>query len=70
METKWFLKSKTVIGLLITILPTVAALIGWNLSADDTAFINSEVDKVITGVGAVLSLVGRFKSNSTVTLLP
>ncbi len=70
MQSKWFLKSKTIIGLFITILPTVAELLGLTLTQGDVNFISAEVDKIIMGVGAILVMIGRFKSTTSIKLLP
>lgn len=70
MQPKWFLKSKTIIGLLITILPTMAELLGLTLTQGDVNFISAEVDKIIMGMGAALVVVGRFKSTTSIKLLP
>jgi len=70
MQPKWFLKSKTIIGLLITVLPTMAELFGLTLTPGDINFISAEMDKVIVGAGAILVVVGRFKSTTSVKLLP
>lgn len=70
MQPKWFLKSKTIIGLLITVLPTVAELFGLTLTPGDVNFISAEMDKVIMGMGAALVVIGRFKSTTSVKLLP
>jgi len=70
MQPKWFLKSKTVIGLFITILPTVAELLGLTLTQGDVNFISAEVDKIIMGAGAILVMIGRFKSTTSIKLLP
>lgn len=70
MQSKWFLKSKTIIGLLITLLPTMAELFGLTLTHGDVNFISAEMDKVIMGMGAALVVVGRFKSTTSIKLLP
>lgn len=70
MQPKWFLKSKTIIGLLITVLPTMAELFGLTLIPGDVNFISAEMDKAIMGMGAVLVVIGRFKSTTSIKLLP
>lgn len=70
MQSKWFLKSKTIIGLLITLLPTVAELLGVTLAQGDVNFISAEIDKMIMGAGAILVIIGRFKTTTSIKLLP
>ena len=67
---KWFLQSKTVIGILIPVIIQVLPLVGISLSADDTALINSTVDQLIQLAGLALALYGRFVATDKLTVTP
>ncbi len=66
---KFFLKSKTIIGIVVSILPTLLPELGVSFTAEDGALINQSVDSVIQGAGAVLAVWGRFMAGG-VTLAP
>ena len=57
---KFFLKSKTIIGIIVSILPALLPQIGLSFSAEDGALINSTVDIIIQAAGAILATYGRF----------
>lgn len=57
---KFFLKSKTIIGAIVSILPVLLPQIGISFSPEDGAMINDTVDKIIHAAGAVLAIYGRF----------
>ena len=57
---KFFLKSKTVIGAIIAVLPTLGPLLGFGI--DDQVLVNEAWDALQTIAGAVLSVYGRFKA--------
>lgn len=60
ISSKMFLKSKTVIGVVIAALPTLLPALGVDFSAADGQFVSSSVDAIIQGVGSILALYGRF----------
>lgn len=57
---KFILKSKTIIGLLVSAIPTLAVLFGINISEDDTVMIAQTADSVIQLMGLVYAAYGRF----------
>ena len=57
---KFFLKSKTIIGIIVSILPALLPQFGLSFSAEDGALINTTVDQLIQAAGAVLAMYGRF----------
>ena len=59
---KFFLKSKTIIGVIMSVLPALAVAFGFTFSADDAAMVNSTVDALIQAGGALLAVYGRFKA--------
>jgi hypothetical protein len=67
---KWFLKSKTILGVLVAILPTLLPVFGLSFGENEQALFSEFVDAVIVAVGAVLAWIGRNNAAGTVTLLP
>lgn len=59
---KYYLKSKTIWGIIVMILPVLLPLLGVSLGADDTALITDAGDKVMIAIGAVLATYGRIKA--------
>jgi uncharacterized membrane protein (DUF441 family) len=66
---KFFLKSKTIIGIIVSILPALLPQVGVSFSEADGQLINTTVDQVIQGIGAVLAFYGRFAAGG-VTVKP
>ncbi|MDC0600101.1 hypothetical protein OAO65_02205 [Flavobacteriales bacterium] len=56
---KFFLKSKTIMGALVTLAPTIAVLFGYTLTEDDSAMITQTADAIIQLIGAALVVYGR-----------
>jgi hypothetical protein len=67
---KFILKSKTVIGAIVMLLPVLAQLFGFAFSAEDGALITNGWDQVIQAIGAVLVIFGRFTAKSGLSLNP
>ena len=67
---KWFLKSKTIIGLVISVLPALLPALGISFSVDDSQLVSGTLDGVIQGIGGVLALYGRFVAKAPVTAAP
>ncbi len=65
---KWFLKSKTILGLVISVLPALLPAIGISFGADDTQLVSGAVDGLVQGIGAILALYGRFVAKAPVTI--
>jgi hypothetical protein len=59
---KFFLKSKTVWGVIVMALPTLLPVLGVNLGQDETALITSTGDQFVTAIGGLLAIYGRFKA--------
>ena len=71
METdKWFLASKTILGLLATILPTLLPLIGIESGLEDGQLFTTFFDSMITLAGAAMALYGRFVASTSLRLGP
>lgn len=56
---KFFLKSKTIIGLIVALIPQVAIITGFTLTPDDSAMITQASDTIIQLIGFSLSVYGR-----------
>ena len=56
---KFFLKSKTIMGALVTLAPTIAVLFGYTMTEDDSAMITETGDAIIQLIGAALVVYGR-----------
>jgi len=68
MEPKWFLQSKTVLGVVVSMLPALAPVFGLSFGADDTALFGGLVDGFIQFGGALFALYGRWVAKSPVSL--
>ena len=70
-DSKFFLRSMTVLGVLLT-----AAMTLWkgSIAPDEAAVLQGSITDIVTNVGIVVgligALVGRFRAKSGVTLLP
>jgi len=60
MESKIFLKSKTLWGILIMALPEIAVLLGITWVAGDTSVVSQTGDAVFQAIGMILAAYGRF----------
>ena len=67
---KFILKSKTVVGAIVMLLPVLAQLFGFSFSADDSAMITEGWDQVVSAIGAVMVVIGRFTAKSNISLNP
>jgi hypothetical protein len=63
---KYWLKSKTIWGVIITMLPTLAPLVG--IGVDDLNLINQTGDNIIQIVGAIIAAYGRFTAKDQLTM--
>jgi hypothetical protein len=63
---KKFYKSKTIWGAIISILPTLAPLLG--LSTNDIHMIGQSGDNLIQFAGVVLAIYGRVKANGEIKI--
>ena len=69
-QPKWFLTSKTIGGVIISVLPTLLPALGLSFSADDTQLFSAVWDAIVQLFGAGLAIVGRFKARGPATVLP
>jgi len=65
---KFFLKSKTIIGVIVGILPSILPQLGVSFSVEDGQLINDFVDLTIEVVGAALAIYGRFVAEEPLTV--
>ena len=67
---KIFYKSKTLIGVVVAVLPQLLPVFGLSFSADDAVLINGTVDAVISAVGGLFAVYGRFVVSESLRITP
>ena len=67
---KFFLYSKTIQGILITLIPVIAGLFGWEWSTDDTGSINEIINLGLAFGGAIWAWYGRAKATVPLSVTP
>ncbi len=65
---KFFLKSKTIIGVLMMLITNLGPFIGISFGAEDAAMVSANIDAIITAVGALLATWGRATANTSIKL--
>ena len=68
-KPKWILKSKTVIGAILMVLPVLLGPLGFDLAFIQD-FLGGALDEGSFTIGTILTLVGRYTADSKVTLWP
>ena len=68
MDTKIFLASKTVWGVIIMALPALLPLFGVSFGVDDTAVVNDAADQVFQAVGALIAVWGRWSASTKLSI--
>lgn len=68
MASKFFLKSKSILGGLLTALPILAPAFG--IGSDDVHLVNQTVDQVVSLSGLLMVIYGRIKADGRVSFLP
>lgn len=67
---KYFLKSKTLLGILIPVLIQIAPMVGITLTDSDTQLINQSVDQLLQLASLAFAVWGRFVAKEPLTLTP
>ena len=62
---KFFLKSKTIIGILLTLIVSLAPAIGLTFGTDDAHLISELWDKIAIVASAGMAVIGRFTAKSS-----
>jgi hypothetical protein len=77
MESKFILKSMTIWGLIIAVLPSLAKLLGYDMSPDEAQAVAgagdsllSHVEGIMEAVGIVLAAWGRVRASSALSVKP
>ena len=70
VDAKWFLKSKTLIGVVLSVLPAMLPALGISFGADDSMLINELMDSIIQLTGAALAVYGRWVAKAPMSLKP
>lgn len=65
---KFWLKSKTILGILISVLPTLLPMIG--MGTADSMLISEQLDILIQASGALLAIYGRVKADTKIKATP
>ena len=68
LNDKFVLKSKTVIGALLTFLLVVLPNFGVNFTADDSALISELVDQALITITTAFTIYGRFVADGSIKL--
>ncbi len=68
MESKTFLASKTIWGVIIMALPALLPLFGVSFGVDDTAVVNDAADKVFQAAGALIAVWGRWSASTKLSI--
>jgi hypothetical protein len=70
IQSKWFLQSKTIIGLIVGLLATFLPQFGISFTADSASQLNSAIDGILQGIGMVLVIWGRVSATQPLRLTP
>ena len=70
MGNKWFVKSKTILGIFLSVLPTILPIFGVSFGEDDAKLINGFVDASIQLAGVALAIYGRWVAKESVSIKP
>ena len=68
METKIFLASKTIWGVIIMALPALLPLAGVSFGVDDTTVVNEAADKIFQAAGALIAVWGRWSASTKLSI--
>ena len=68
MDTKIFLASKTIWGVIIMALPALLPLAGVSFGVDDTTVVNDAADKVFQAAGALIAIWGRWSASTKLSI--
>ena len=68
MDTKIFLASKTVWGVVLIALPQILPLLGFSFTADDTSLLTTAGDQVFQAIGAVIVVWGRWSASTKLSI--
>lgn len=66
---KIFLKSKTILGIVFSALPTLLPALGFSYSVDDAQLVSSTVDALIQAGGLVFAVYGRLVAKNSLTII-
>lgn len=63
---KFFLRSKTIIGAIMTLAVVILPQCGISFSEQDGVFMTDALDAIAQGIGAALSIYGRTKAKDAI----
>jgi len=58
MDSKFFMKSKTIIGALLVFLPMILPALGVSINPDALTLFSGSMDQLIQGIGGVITAWG------------
>ena len=70
MESKFALKSKAILGVLLALATGILPMLGIQFGADDSAMISGLWDKVLEVVFLGISVYGSFVRSTTLHIIP
>ena len=68
MDTKIFLASKTVWGVVLIALPQILPLLGISFTADDTSLLTTTGDQVFQAIGGLIVVWGRWSATTKLSI--
>ena len=69
-KDKFILKSKTIQGLVIMVIPMLASLVGFEWTGEDGADLNQLIDAGLTFLGFAWGFYGRMTATTDLKALP
>lgn len=69
-ESKWMALSKTVVGILVSLLTVLLPEAGIQFGEEEGALVTQGWDSVIVALSSVLALYGRITAKATLTITP
>lgn len=69
-DPKGWLQSKSIWGVGLMLLPTIAKLFGYNVSGDDVNTIIQVGSNIMEGIGAILAVWGRVTATAPLSASP
>ena len=70
MENKFILKSKTILGALLTFAIAALPQLGVSFTGEDAALISSGIDQLAISATTGLTIYGRYKADTKVSTTP
>lgn len=69
-ESKWFALSKTIVGILVSLLTVLLPEVGVEFGSEEGALITQGWDAIIVALSSAFAMYGRFAATTTLTVTP